>query len=102
MSFIFAIKINLKRPTIGCQNKVKEMIEAETLLDEYFGMYCPCCQNWIDPFTIGRVAFCPICRYTWNVTCIMWNVKEKPDLRSFHLDVWRDFLRELEEKRTSG
>ena len=67
--------------------------EYETLPDEYWWINCPCCGLKIIPFTIGRMAKCPICEYAWVSTCVLANVREQPELRQFHLDVLRDMRR---------
>lgn len=69
-------------------------LDAETLLDEYGQTKCGACQRTVVPYTIGRVSYCPVCRYTWNVTCIAMNVREIPELREFHRLVILDELRE--------
>lgn len=79
--------------------KVISGLEAETLLEEYSQTKCPCCDYQIIPYTIGRVSYCPVCKYTWNVTCLNWLVNEKPELREFHLSVWKDYLLEKNEIR---
>lgn len=76
-----------------------KMLPAETLLDEYGPCICPCCFANIVPYTVGRVSWCPVCRYTWNVTVVAMNVTIDEDLRRFHRSVYLWEIRERYIKR---